>query len=187
LSEAVDGAGMGAPTVFAVVLGTGCGGGLVVDGRLIEGANAIGGEWGHIPLPGASAAEQAVPPCWCGRRGCLEGWISGSGLERDYQAHFGTKRSCENIIGLMRANDPDAVTAFSRYLDRLGRALATVCNIVDPDAIVVGGGLSNIPEIYAALPALIASYVFSDDWTTKIARARWGDSSGVRGAARLWS
>jgi fructokinase len=187
LSEAVDGAGMGFNTVFAIVLGTGCGGGLVVDGRLIEGANAIGGEWGHIPLPGASGAEQPVPPCWCGRRGCLETWISGSGLERDYQAHFGIKRSCEDIVDLMRARDPTAVTVFGRYLDRLGRALATVCNILDPDAIVLGGGLSNVPEIYAALPALIASYVFSDDWTAKIARARWGDSSGVRGAARLWS
>jgi fructokinase len=120
---------------------------------------------------------------WCGQRGCLETWISGSGLERDYHQIYGAVRSGEDIISLMRAGDANAT--LGRYLDRLGRGLATVCNIIEPDVIVLGGGLSNVPEIYIALPAIIGSYVFSDSWSAKIAPAPWGDSSGVRGAARL--
>jgi len=187
LSEAVDGAACGSNTAFAVVLGTGCGGGLVINGALIEGANGIGGEWGHIPLPGATSAEMEAPPCWCGQRGCLETWISGSGLERDYHRIYGAVRCGEDIISLMRAGDAKAKATFERYMDRLGRGLSTVCNIIDPDTIVLGGGLSNVSEIYTALPSIIGSYVFSDSWSAKIAPARWGDSSGVRGAARLWA
>jgi fructokinase len=185
LSEVVDGAAAGSAVTFAVVLGTGCGGGLVVNGELVEGANGIGGEWGHIPLPDPKG-EHESPLCWCGKRGCLEMWISGSGLARDYQVTRGISQSCEEVISLMREADAFAGAVFHRYLDRLGRALAVVCNIIDPDTIVFGGGLSNVPELYAALPVLIGSHVFSDSWTARLVPARWGDSSGVRGAARLW-
>jgi fructokinase len=185
LSEVVDGAAAGSAVAFAVVLGTGCGGGLVVNGKLVEGANGIGGEWGHIPLPD-SKCERETPLCWCGKRGCLEMWISGSGLARDYQVMRGIGRSCEEVINLMREADPIARTVFHRYLERLGRALAVICNIVDPDTIVFGGGVSNVPELYAALPAIIDCHVFSDSWVARLVPARWGDSSGVRGAARLW-
>jgi fructokinase len=186
LSEVVDGAAAGSKVAFAVVLGTGCGGGLVINQQLVEGANGIGGEWGHIPLPNPQGDEQTAPLCWCGHHGCLEMWISGSGLERDYQSTHGKKRAAEEVIGLMREGDEQARASFHRYSDRLARALATVCNIVDPDTIVFGGGLSNVSELFTALRASIGSYVFSDTWATKLVAARWGDSSGVRGAARLW-
>jgi fructokinase len=186
LSEVVDGAAAGSKVAFAVVLGTGCGGGLVVNQQLVEGANGIGGEWGHIPLPNPQGDEQTAPLCWCGHHGCLEMWISGSGLERDYRSTYGEKRTAEEVIGLMRDGNEQAQASFHRYSDRLARALATVCNIVDPDTIVFGGGLSNVAELFTALPATIGSYVFSDTWATKLVTARWGDSSGVRGAARLW-
>jgi fructokinase len=186
LSEVVDGAAAGSKVAFAVVLGTGCGGGLVVNQQLVEGVNGIGGEWGHIPLPNPHGDEQTAPLCWCGHHGCLEMWISGSGLERDYQSTHGEKRTAEEVIGLMRDGDEQARASFHRYSDRLARALAIVCNIVDPDTIVFGGGLSNVSELFTALPATIGSYVFSDSWATKLVAARWGDSSGVRGAARLW-
>lgn len=185
LSEVVDGAATGSTVTFAVVLGTGCGGGLVVNGMLVEGANGIGGEWGHIPLPEPEVGIES-PLCWCGKRGCLEMWISGSGLARDYQMARGMSRSCEDVIKLMREGDASARIVFDRYLDRLGRALAVICNIVDPDTIVFGGGLSNVPELYTAIPPIIGSHVFSDSWAAKLVAARWGDSSGVRGAARLW-
>jgi fructokinase len=168
-------------------LGTGCGGGLVIDGKLIEGANGIAGEWGHNPLPGWGNEPSEPAQCWCGRRGCVETYISGSGLERDYQAAGGIPRTGEEIVALMRSGEAGARAAFERYLNRLGRALATVCNIVDPDAVVFGGGLSNVREIYEALPPIIGPHVFSDGWTARLVPARWGDSSGVRGAARLWS
>jgi fructokinase len=186
LSEVADGAAGGSNLTFAVILGTGCGGGLVVNGNLIEGANGIAGEWGHIPLPWPKHDEFEAPTCWCGQRGCLETWISGSGLQRDHHARCGTAHAAEDIIRLMRDGDHGARASFDRYLDRLGRALAVVCNIVDPDTIVFGGGLSNVADIYTALPAIIRSYVFSDSWTARLVPARWGDSSGVRGAARLW-
>jgi fructokinase len=186
LSEALDGAAAGSNITFAVILGTGCGGGLVVNGSLVEGANGIGGEWGHIPLPWPQEDERHGPICWCGQRGCLETWISGSGLERDHRVQTGVARTGEEIIRLMRLGDSGARASFDRYLNRLGRALALVCNIVDPDTIVFGGGLSNVTEIYAALPPIIGEHVFSDSYSTKLAPARWGDSSGVRGAARLW-
>ena len=186
LSEALDGAAHGSKIAFAAILGTGCGGGLVVNGNLIEGANGIGGEWGHVPLPPAADEDGKQPLCWCGQRGCNEMWISGSGLQRDYEATHGEFITSEDIIGLMRRGDARASATFNRYVDRLGRALSTICNIVDPDTIVFGGGISNVTEIYSALPAIIRSYVFSDAWDAKLVPARWGDSSGVRGAARLW-
>jgi fructokinase len=186
LSEVVDGAAFGSSTAFAAILGTGCGGGLVVNGNLIEGANGIGGEWGHIPLPCVHYEDAEQLLCWCGQRGCLEMWISGSGLERDYTAIHGAVLTCEEITGLMRSGDVHARATFERYIDRLGRALAVLCNIVDPDTIVFGGGLSNVSEIYEALPEVIGNHVFSDTWSAKLVPARWGDSSGVRGAARLW-
>jgi fructokinase len=185
LSEVVDGAAVGSTVAFAVVLGTGCGGGLVVNGELLQGANGIAGEWGHIPLP-ESKSEHESPLCWCGKRDCLEMWISGSGLARDYQVTSRISQSCEKVIALMREQDAIARRVFHQFLDRLGRALAVVCNIVDPDTIVFGGGLSNVPELYTVLPAIIDAHVFSDCWAARMVPARWGDSSGVRGAARLW-
>jgi len=187
LSEAVDGAGAGARVVFAIILGTGCGGGLVVDGRLIEGENGIAGEWGHMPLPWPTADEREGPRCWCGQNGCLEMWVSGTGLRRDFQEATGLTRSGEEIIAAWRAGDAAATAAFDRLMDRLGRSVAVLCNILDPDAIVVGGGLSNVPEVCQRLPGLVAGRVFADRWSTRIKPAVWGDASGVRGAARLWS
>lgn len=186
LSETVDGAAAGARTVFAVILGTGCGGGLVVDGRLIDGANGVAGEWGHTPLPWPEADESPGPECWCGKRGCIETWVSGTGMARDHVEQRGPAMSAERIIAAAAEGERDAVTSFNRYLDRLGRSLAVICNIVDPDVFVFGGGLSNVQELYARLPAAIAPHVFADAWQAKLASAVWGDSSGVRGAARLW-
>ena len=187
LSEVVDGAAAGSNIAFAVILGTGCGGALVVNRRLIDGAHGFGGEWGHIPLPWPTLDELDAPACWCGQRGCLETWISGSGLQRDYAKISGKQHVGEQIIQLARAGDAHARAALDRYADRLGRGLAVVCNIVDPDTIVLGGGLSNVSELYAQLPAIVSSRVFSDSWNGRIVPARWGDSSGVRGAARLWT
>ncbi|PVM77662.1 ROK family protein [Caulobacter radicis] len=187
LSEAVDGAGAGAKVVFAIILGTGCGGGLVVDGKLIEGENGIAGEWGHMPLPWPTIEEREGPRCWCGQNGCLEMWVSGTGLRRDFQASTGRTLSGEEIITAWRAGDPAATTAFDQFMDRLSRSVAVLCNILDPDAIVIGGGLSNVPEVHERLPDLVARRVFADRWSTRIKPAVWGDASGVRGAARLWS
>lgn len=186
LSEASDGAAAGARVVFAVILGTGCGGGLVVDGKLIEGANGVGGEWGHIPLPWPDPIEADGPACWCGKTGCLETWLSGPAFARDYRLAAGESLEPKDIVAAARAGKAAAVVALDRYIDRLGRAIAVLANIVDPDAIVFGGGMSNVEEIYARVPAVVSRYVFSDDWRTRLAPARWGDSSGVRGAARLW-
>jgi fructokinase len=187
LSEAIDGAGAGSAVVFGAILGTGCGGGLVVGGKLVVGANGIGGEWGHNPLPWPSAQENPGPRCYCGQHGCLEQWISGTGIQRDYLWHARTPMSAEDIIAQSRVGKAEAENAFDRFISRLARSLATICNVVDPDTIVVGGGLSNVTEIYERLPGIIAAHVFSDAWTGKIVPAQWGDSSGVRGAARLWS
>jgi fructokinase len=187
LSEAVDGAAAGLGTVFAVILGTGCGGGLAIDGRLFEGANGLAGEWGHTPLPWPSAQETPGPPCWCGRSGCLETWVSGTGLSRDHLARTGQGLDGAAIIAAARHGDAQASASFDHCLDRLGRGLAVICDILDPDAFVFGGGLSNVAELYERLPGLIEPHVFSDGWRAKLAAARWGDSSGVRGAARLWS
>jgi fructokinase len=188
LSEAVDGAVQGAKIVFAIIVGTGCGGGLVVDGQLLEGANGIGGEWGHMPLPWPSVSENPGPKCWCGKHGCLETWVSGTGFRRDYaQAQGGRELTGEAIIEAARNGQPAAAAAFDRLIRRLGRAIAVVCNLVDPDAFVIGGGLSNVAELFERLPDAVRPFVFSDAWEAKIVPARWGDSSGVRGAARLWS
>ncbi len=185
LSEATDGAAAGVKVAFAVILGTGCGAGLVVDGTLIEGRNNVAGEWGHIPLPWAKPEEFPGPQCWCGLRGCLEKWVSGTGLSLDHQTQTDQTLSAEMIVDAMRRGDADASSTFDRLIDRLGRALALTANIIDPDVIVIGGGLSNVEEIYARLPQAIRPYVFGREWDAIIAPAQWGDSSGVRGAARL--
>lgn len=187
LSEAADGAAVGAKVVFAVIIGTGCGGGVVVDGRLIEGANGIGGEWGHVPLPWPEPDEAPGPTCWCGQKSCLETWVSGTGLGRDFRAVTGRSLNGEQIVAEARAGEAEATAALDRYVSRLGRALAMVCNILDPDVFVFGGGMSNVSELYARLPAAVESYAFSDAWAARLVPARWGDSSGVRGAARLWA
>ncbi|WP_035707153.1 ROK family protein [Niveispirillum irakense] len=186
LSEVVDGAAAGAKVAFAIIIGTGCGGGLVVDGKLVEGANGIGGEWGHIPLPWPNPDELPGTECWCGQRNCLETWVSGTGLQRDFAAVNGASLDGGAIITGARAGEPAAAAALDRYIDRLGRAMALICNILDPDVFVLGGGLSNVEELYQRLPDAIRPYVFSDMWEARIVPARWGDSSGVRGAACLW-
>jgi len=186
LSEAIDGAAQGARTTFAIILGTGCGGGLVVDGKLIEGASGVGGEWGHIPLPWPDATEFEGPACWCGQRGCVETWVSGSGLRRDFKTVTGRELTGEAIVEAADAGDLGAMAAIERLTQRLARAMAVICNIVDPDVFVLGGGLSNIEALYDRLPGLIAPFVFADQWDGRVVKARWGDSSGVRGAARLW-
>ena len=187
LSEAVDGAGAGAASVFGVIVGTGCGGGLVIDGRLIEGAHGVAAEIGHISLPWPSADEAPGPACWCGLNGCLETWVSGTGFQRDHETTTSRTWKAQAIVEAARNNDAGAAAALDRYIDRLGRALAMVVNLVDPEVFVLGGGMSNVSELYDRLPGLVERYVFSDHWNGRIAAARWGDSSGVRGAARLWA
>ncbi|MGZ3366363.1 MAG: ROK family protein [Caulobacteraceae bacterium] len=186
LSEAVDGAAAGAKVVFAAILGTGCGGGVVIDGRLVEGANGIAGEWGHTPLPWPANDRHRAPPCWCGRTGCLETYISGTGFEGDYQRSTGRRRSAPLIIEDARRGERWAGECLDRYIDRLGRALAVIADILDPEVIVLGGGMSNVPELYERVPDAVKTYVFSDVWTSRIVKAEHGDSSGVRGAAWLW-
>lgn len=182
LSEAVDGAGEGAGVVFAAILGTGVGGGVAVDGRLLHGRNGVAGEWGHSPLPWPKTAEHPGPPCWCGRRGCLERWLSGPAFAADH----GGGMIATDIAEATARGDEAAAASLDRYIDRLGRALAVVADLIDPDAIVLGGGVSKIPQLYDRLPDAVAPHVFSDVFTTPILPAKWGDSSGVRGAARLW-
>jgi fructokinase len=186
LSEATDGAAEGAEIVFGAILGTGCGGGVVVRGRTVEGHNRIGGEWGHTPLPWPSADERASHHCWCGRTDCLETWVSGSAFCEDYLAATGRKLPGDQIIAAMRAGEVEAKAAFDRYVNRLGRAFAVICDILDPDVIVCGGGMSNTGEIYERVLPVVSRYAFSDVFTTRIVQAKHGDSSGVRGAAWLW-
>jgi fructokinase len=186
LSEAVDGAGAGAPVVFGAILGTGCGGGVVVHGRALEGASRIAGEWGHTPLPWARAEELPAPPCWCGRAGCLETWVSGSGLARWGSLRLGRTLSAEEIIALARQGAKEALDCLDLYCDRLARGLAVIADILDPDVIVLGGGLSNVEEVYPGVREKLPSYVFSDFVGVRILRNSHGDSSGVRGAAWLW-
>jgi fructokinase len=186
LSEATDGAGAGAKgVVFGAILGTGCGGGVVIDGKLLEGANGIAGEWGHTPLPWPTDQDNA-PPCWCGRPGCLETYISGTGLAADYARATGRKITAEAIVATAREGERWAVAALDRYVERLGRALAVIIDILDPAVIVLGGGMSNVGALYDRLPGAVRPHVFSDVWDAKIAPALHGDSSGVRGAAWLW-
>jgi fructokinase len=186
LSEAVDGAGAGFATVFAAILGTGCGGGLVAEGALLAGANGLAGEWGHTPLPWPDAEERAIPACWCGRSGCLETFVSGTALCDDHERATGRRLGGADIVAAARAGEAAALAALDRYLDRLGRALAVVIDIFDPHVIVLGGGLSNVGEIAERLPQAIRPHVFSDAWEAPIRKAVHGDSSGVRGAAWLW-
>jgi len=186
LSEATDGAAAGLPAVFGVILGTGVGGGLVVNSRVVTGANAIAGEGGHNPLPWRDDDEWPGPPCYCGRTGCLETFLSGPGLARDHQAMTGREIDPAGIVAGAAAGDDDAGESVSRYERRLARGLASVINVFDPDAIVLGGGLSNIARLYERVPRLWIEFVFSDVVVTKLVQAVHGDSSGVRGAAWLW-
>lgn len=181
LSEAIDGAGRGYAVVFGVIMGTGVGGGIVVDGQLVTGANQIAGEWGHNVL------DVDGPPCYCGRRGCVETFISGPGLARDYARHGGEAGVLPpEIVARAERGDAVAQSALERFLDRFGRALAMVINVVDPHAIVLGGGLSNIARLYDTGRESVARNVFSDALSTRLLRNQHGDSSGVRGAAQLW-
>ncbi len=186
LSEAVDGAGAGARVVFGVILGTGVGGGVVVERKILVGRNDIAGEWGHNPLPWPQPDEIPGAPCYCGKAGCIETFLSGPGLARAYQAETGDPLTAAEIARAAAAGEPVANACLDLYADRLARALTAVINIVDPDVIVLGGGLSNIGRLYDELPARIAGYAFSDAIDTPIVRARHGNSSGVRGAAWLW-
>jgi fructokinase len=186
LSEATDGAAQGQRVVFGAILGTGCGGGVVVGRHTVEGRNRIGGEWGHTPLPWPSAEELGAHHCWCGHGNCLETWISGTGFAEDYKDATGKALKGPDIMTLARGGDVEAQKAFDRYVDRLGRAFAMMCDILDPDAIVCGGGMSNVGEIYERIVPAIQKYVFSDVFTTPVLPAAHGDSSGVRGAAWLW-
>lgn len=213
LSEAVDGAAAGARVVFGVILGTGVGGGLSVDGRLLDGPNAIAGEWGHNPLPAfrfanaradraptghhAATGEALVhpwpddrelpgPACYCGKRGCIETWLSGPGLARDHVRYGGEDLPAHEIVQLAQAGYGPCSATLARFEERLARALATVINVVDPEVIVLGGGLSNIARLYDTVPRLWPRYVFSDRVATRLVPPHHGDSSGVRGAAWLW-
>lgn len=186
LSEAIDGAGAGHRCVFGAILGTGVGGGIAVNGKVLSGPNAIAGEWGHNPLPWPSAAEAQPPSCYCGRRGCIEAWCSGPGLSRDYAEVTGHRLTAEAIADRAASGDVGAASVLQRLESRLARAFAALVNVLDPDVIVLGGGLSNLDHLYTNLPALITPYVFSDQADIKICKNVWGDSSGVRGAAWLW-
>lgn len=186
LSEATDGAGAGAGIVFGVILGTGVGGGLAIDGRVIVGANAIAGEWGHNPLPWPDAEERPGPPCHCGRRGCIETFLSGPGLAEDYRRGGGGTADARAIASRAAAGEAAAEACLARYEDRLARALAGVINIVDPEVIVLGGGVSEIARLVPRARALLARRAFSDRIDTRLVTARHGASSGVRGAAWLW-
>ena len=184
LSEAVDGAGAGHQIVFGVIVGTGCGGGIVVDRKVLRGRHHIAGEWGHTPLPWPNDDEVPGLVCWCGKRNCLETWISGPGLARDCDGPHA--RDATGIPARAEAGDVVARAALARHAERLARGLAVITDILDPDVIVLGGGLSNMPHLYAELPRLMQPHVFSDFVHTPVLQARHGDSSGVRGAAWLW-
>jgi fructokinase len=191
-SEAHDGAGAGHRVVFAVILGTGAGAGIAVDGRVHSGPNHSAGEWGHSALPYAHLSEVPGPACYCGKHGCLERWVSGRALARDYREHADidlvdpAALTAVDVVQRMRAGERLARMVFDRYLDRLARGLSQVVNALDPDVFVLGGGMSNVDELYDELPARLGSYTFSPCFYTPVVRAAHGDSSGVRGAAWLW-
>ncbi|HEY9200000.1 MAG TPA: ROK family protein [Gammaproteobacteria bacterium] len=189
LSEATDGAEKGAAVVFGVIIGTGTGAGVVVNGQVLNGANAIAGEWGHNPLPWTEDHERPGPDCYCGKQGCIETFLSGPGMALDFTQHTGEQLSAEQIVALAgqqgAVNQAQAEDCLQRYINRLARSLAHVINILDPDVIVLGGGLSNIQRLYADVPQQLSQYVFSDVVKTKLVPPRYGDSSGVRGAAWL--
>lgn len=186
LSEAIDGAAAGASVVFAVILGTGTGSGIAIGGRPHDGLHRIAGEYGHNPLPWPRADEFEGPACYCGRHGCLETWISGTGFSDDYFRATGHRATVQEIVDRMRAGEAEAVRAYADYADRVARGFAVTINILDPDVIVLGGGVSNVDELYRDLPGLLTRYVFSDVCETPIRKSKHGDSSGVRGAAWLW-
>lgn len=186
LSEATDGAAAGAAVVFGVIVGTGTGGGVVVNGALVVGANAIGGEWGHNPLPAPEDDERPGPLCYCGRSGCIETFLSGPALARDYSALGGGDHDAIEVAARAERGDPIALQCLERYERRFARAIASVINLIDPDVVVVGGGLSNLSRLYDRVPALWGPHIFSDHVATRLVRARHGDASGVRGAAWLF-
>ena len=187
LSEAIDGAGRSARVVFGAILGTGVGGGIAVEQRILEGRNNLAGEWGHNPLPWATEAERPGRACYCGKRGCIETFLSGPGFAADFSERTGRTMTARDIAAAADAEDERALEAFALYEDRLARGLAHVVNIIDPDTIVLGGGLSNVARLYRNVPALVEKYVLSAPVSVTIAPAEHGDSSGVRGAAWLWS
>ena len=184
LSEATDGAGAGKPVVFGVILGTGCGGGIVVHGRVIQGPHRVAGEWGHNPLPWPRLEENPGPACWCGKNGCMETWVAGPSLARDCDGEGA--RDASSIPARAAAGEARAIAALARHADRLARGLAQIVNVLDPDVIVLGGGLSNMDSLYRDVPPLLKRYVFSDVIETPVVKNKHGDSSGVRGAAWLW-
>ena len=186
LSEAVDGAGRGHGVVFGVILGTGAGGGIVVDGRVLVGPNAVAGEWGHNPLPWQQPDEYPGPECYCGRRGCIERWVSGTGLRQDHARRAGEELEGAEIARRAAAGDPEAEDTMQRYEGRLARGLAHVINLLDPDVIVLGGGVSNVARLYDHVPVLWQRYVYSDRCDTPLLPPVHGDDGGVRGAAWLW-
>jgi fructokinase len=186
VSEAADGAASGAATVFGVIVGTGTGAGIVVHGQVLTGSNGIAGEWGHNPLPWPADDERPGPACYCGRRGCIETFLAGPGLQADYERQAGRPLAPAAIVQDAEGGDQAARDALGRYADRMARALASIINVLDPDVIVLGGGMSNISELYVEVPHLWRPFVFSDTIATRLVRARHGDASGVRGAAWLW-
>ena len=186
LSEAIDGSGAGYRVVFAVILGTGCGGGLAIEGRVHEGLHGVAGEWGHNSLPWPRVDEVPGPACYCGKSGCIETWISGTGLGKDYERSTGTPLSGKEVVEAADRGDIQAAAAIRRLEDRIARGFASLINVIDPDVIVVGGGLSRLDSIYRNVPPLLEHYGFGGGIHTPIVPARHGDSSGVRGAAWLW-
>jgi fructokinase len=186
LSEATDGAGAGAEVVFGVIIGTGTGGGIVVRGEVLTGPDAIAGEWGHNPLPWPQDDERPGPACYCGRRGCIETFLSGPGMAAEYERCTGRRAIAEEIVVRAGQGDGEADRLLARYEQRMARALASIINVLDPDVIVLGGGMSNLPRLYERVPTLWGPWVFSDAVETRLVPARHGDSSGVRGAAWLW-
>ncbi len=185
LSEATDGAAKDMRVVFGVIVGTGTGAGVVVDGRILAGSNCIAGEWGHNPLPWPQDVELPGPQCYCGKNGCIETWLSGPGMMRDHELYANVFIDAPTIVSQAQFGDEDAIETLQRYEDRMARSLASVINILDPDAIVLGGGMGNIKRLYKNVPALWDKYVFSDEVRTRLLAPRYGDSSGVRGAAWL--
>ncbi len=186
VSEATDGAAAGRRVVFGVILGTGCGGGVAFDSHIHAGPNGVAGEWGHMPLPWPLPEESPGPACYCGRRGCMEMWVSGTGIARDYREVTGVEKSGPEIVASYALGDPNAIRAINALEDRLARGLAVVINVLDPDVIVFGGGVSRIERLYSEIRARLGQYVFGGECTTELVPARYGDSSGVRGAAWLW-
>jgi fructokinase len=186
VSEATDGAAAGKDVVFGVILGTGCGGGVAIGGRVHEGPNGVAGEWGHNPLPWPRPEEYPGPECYCGKRGCMEMWVSGTGIALDYRTVTGKVLTTQEIVSQFEAGDREAAAAMERFEDRLARGLAQVVNILDPDVIVIGGGVSRVKHIYREVPKKLKAYVFGGEASTPVLPAMYGDSSGVRGAAWLW-